>query len=162
MKEIVLKSRKPNPPEVFKAIRIAGNVPDRFTGYFRYIRVYYKGYDYKKGDVLDQQILSSIQSIYPESSLSMNILMLLDKQYDDCLKITKGGTHKEVLTYFNPMVQYNYGVEIPENIRAYYKSFNLMLWLNAKDKRLALVIDSLHVNIPQGDLKELIKTIKSV
>ncbi len=159
MENITLNLRTNNPPEVFKSIRINGNHFDRFTGNFRYIRTFYKDYDYEKGDILDKQILESVKSIFPDSHLSLNVLTLFDKQYEDYLNITKGGATKTIVTYFYPIIKYD---EIPNDLKAYYFGFNLTLAMTSDDKRIQLIPESLIVNVPFNELQTLIKTIKPV
>jgi hypothetical protein len=160
MENIELHLRKNHPPEVFKSIRIIGRFPEKFIGDFCYIRLFYKEYDYKNGDILDSQILRSLQSVFHEAHLQLNVLTLFDKQFEDCLKITKGGFTKSIVTYFYPIV--NYENDIPENLKAYYLGLNLNLWISADDPRKEIIPDTLLVNLPFDDLLPLIRTIKQV
>lgn len=160
MEERVIKLRQNIPPEVFKSIRVVGNTPERFLGNFRYLRLYYNDYDYKNGDILDQKIFDSIKSFYPQSYWYINMLTLFDKQYDDCLTFTKGGTVKPITTYFYPLI--TLAEEIPVELKAYFLNLNLILHLSEGDSRIEYITDSIMVNIPNTDLQKLIKTIKPV
>lgn len=160
MENITLNLRTNNPPEVFKSIRVIGYPSDRFIGNFRYIRLFYKDYDYKNGDTLDKQIFESVKSIFPDSHLNLNVLTLFDKQYDNCLKITSDGMIKTIVTYFYPIV--NYEDEIPKDLKAYYLRLNLHLSMNPDDPRLLYIPDSLVVNVPFNELQILIETIKPI
>lgn len=159
MENITLNLRTKNPLEVFKSIRINENQFDRFTGHFPYIRTFYKDYDYEKGDILDKQILESVKSIFPDSHLSLNTLILFDEQYDKCLNLTKGAVKKTIVTYFYPIIKYD---EISNDFKAYYLGLDLNLLMTSNDKRLQLIPENFIVNIPFNELETLIKTIKPV
>lgn len=160
MEQITLNLRTNNPPEVFKSIRVIGHSPGRFIANFRYIRLYYKDYDYKSGDILDKQILESVKSIYPDSHLYLNVLTLFDKQYEDCLVITKGANSKTITTYFYPII--NYLEEIPKNITGYHLGLKLNLLMNPDDITKENIFDTLLVNVHYEELQNLIKTIKPI
>jgi hypothetical protein len=154
----------PNEFKVLKIIRIDGPDWNWFTGHLPYIRKFDpKVYKSKEGDLLDKQILSAIQDIYPSSLLRYNNDILFTNELEDNLKAIEGGTRKEIIIQFFPLLPYeNLDRFIGRQLYAYPISFHLRLNFARQNDKVNLINDFFRCEIPFDKIENLVGTISAI
>lgn len=159
---------KPLPVEemkVFKVIRVVGPEWNWFTGYLPYTRTLSKSYDYKNGDLLDENLIAAIKKTYPNSSLVESRLIFLEGELEDRLKAIRGGSQKKFTVNFFPYIDYPYERMFElmgKEFTSYLFDFILRLDISEKNEKFNYIYDSDLCYIDFKIIDELVKTIQPI
>lgn len=150
--------------QVLKVIKIEGPEWNRFSGYLPYTRIFNpKKYDDKKGDILDEKILSSVQHYFPNSYLRYNIEILFKGQLDDNLQILEGGSRKKITIQFTPDVPYD---RLPalasRTYYAYPREFEMRLLFGEKSEKMEFLNGFYLCSLPFDIIDDIVKTVKPI
>jgi len=147
--------------EVFKAVRFKAQYDRAVIGNIIYLRKYYSGYDYRKGDILDDRILEAVQNGFTEAALMYNVLLLFDHQLDDCLQWTKGGTEKTAIFSLLPEIPYDKVYDlVGQKFTQYNVALQMTLWFGDQSPEKELIKDHFLVNIPHEEVDLLRETLR--
>lgn len=150
--------------KVLKIIRIDGPDWNRFTAHLPYIRTFNpEKYNSKKGDLLDEKILSSIKEIYPTSLLRYNIDILFKGELEDNLRYIERPTKKDIIIQFFPHIDYDQIRELEGREFSFYPlTFSLRIDISMDKENIQLINDFYRCDIPHAEINELVKTIRVI
>jgi len=150
-----------------KVLQIEGPDYHRFTAYLPYIRTFdekkYVPQHAAKDDLLDEQILATIQSVYPDTRLRYSRSIFFEGELEETLKAIAGGTIKPCTIQFNPHITYEVIARSGRTtFSAYPFSFQLRVHLSPEHPRLEAINDYFLCQLPLEQLDGLAKTIKPI
>lgn len=150
--------------KVLKVIRIDGPEWNWFSGYLPYLRTFNpKTYDSKRGDLLDEKILSAIQENFPQAKVHYSNEILFKEELEDNLKRIEGGTRKDITFQFFPLIPYDNIAEfVGREFFAYPFIFQLRINLGTSNQKLERIHEFFLCNLPYDKITQLVKTIRPV
>jgi hypothetical protein len=151
--------------KILKVIRVIGPNWNQFTGHLPYTRTLSKTYDYKNGDLLDANLLESIQKTYPNSTLVENRIILIEGELEERLKYIRGGSQKKFTINFFPYVDLPYErihEMLGQEITSYLVDLTLRLNISEQNEKFQYIYESELCYIDFRQINDLVKTIQSV
>ena len=150
--------------KVLKILRIVGPDWNWFTGYLPYLRTLSPTYDYKSGDLLDENLIEAIRKTYPASSLVENRLILFEGELEERLNAIRLGSQKKFTINFFPYIDYPYermNELVGKEFKAYLFDFSLRLNISDQNEKYKYIYNSDLCYIDFREIDELVKTIQT-
>jgi hypothetical protein len=144
-----------------RVIEIQGNNYYWFLGYFAYLRDITPGYNTDAGDILDEQILKSFQSIYPDSHFRFSNNILFEGELDDNLKRVAGRIQKIITIQFCPILPFASHPDeyLGKEFFAYPKQFQIRVADDSAIQSRQHLQDFYLCHIPHDLIKSLVESI---
>jgi hypothetical protein len=120
-----------------------------FTGYIHYKRHFTKEYNFGTFDLLDDLIFEAVRQMYNNSMRYIDKDILFKGEYDDYLKIIKGGTSMKLILRLTPQIPHDKIWELAgREFKEYHLSFQFEILLLGGDIRLNHILDFGMINFP--------------
>jgi hypothetical protein len=151
--------------KILKVIRVIGPDWNNFTGHLPYTRTLSKTYDYKAGDLLDQNLLESIKKTYPNSLLVENRIILIEGELEERLRYIRGGSEKTFTINFFPYVDLPYERMhelLGKTMTSYLVDLKLRLDISEQNPKYQHIYDAELCYIDYRQIDDLVKTIQTV
>lgn len=152
------------PPEVFRAIRVQGSFPDKYTGHLIYLRTMRNSYDYHSGDALDKSILNTLKGYFAQADVVVSQLLLLDQQLDHCKHVTAGDATRDLVFRFYSQAEIDSLIAKAEEggVNSYGAALRMTFWLPKDDARVAAIPREFFAAVQTDELQELMQSLKQV
>lgn len=149
-----------NDRKYLRIIQIEGPEWNKFTGYLPYSRDISVG----ENDFLDDELLNSLKTLFPNSFLRSNSILFYENQLQQNLNTIIGGTDKNIEIQFSPKLDFNNITPAiaSRTFYAYPRNFNIRLLLNKGDQRIENINTFTLCMIEHKKLDDIIKTIKAI
>ncbi|RYD51201.1 MAG: hypothetical protein EOP52_12455 [Sphingobacteriales bacterium] len=160
-----IKLLQPDEIKVLKIIQINNKDINPFQAYLAYLRPISKVCDATNDDVVDREIFSAIQRIYPESKFYRKTNIFFQGELEYILERIDRELTKNVIVYFNPYVPSELQTEMAvagTTLYRYVKEFSLRVELYSSNSDLTYICGSFNCKFPYDQIESLSSTIHPV
>jgi hypothetical protein len=144
----------------FKYECLDGNV----LGFLRYIRTYHKGYDFEKGDQIDEVLRQALEVYFGEAIVCYKMQLIFNESIEQAKKITDGPSERDVIFNFyqkyKEIDQYRNQMGSPK-IKTRTIKLKLV-YLTANEEAIKLRLLSEYIIPIEGDFYNTLATIKYI
>ena len=142
--------------KVLRVVRVDGPDWNPFTGYVHYKRQFTKEYNSKTFDLLDNLIFDGIKQMYKNSVRYIDKDILFKGEYEDYLKIIKGGKSTKLTLRLTPQIPHDRIWDlVDKELKEYHLPLQFEILLLGNDIRLNHILDFGMINFP-FDSKDII------